>query len=278
MKLLRSYQKRVFKVRSFLMDPANLSMTEAGLAKSTQRNPELDLADDRRLEFAEFYNLTDAEACQVESVYNKQALEDHFNNVETDAGLMKNYRDASFLYTGRLMMAYTRFPTAWKLAQYLNSVYLPSRRKQIRVLDYGCGVADYGLAFAKQGYQVTICDIEGGNLDFAKWRFENRNIPVEVVPVTDNDLYPPLPAHDVVLSGELFEHIREPLLVMKNIHSCLCKNGFFWHSGYPEVEREVGGDHLPEAAEQRLDTLSFLRTHFKKGTELSLPGYLYRKK
>jgi hypothetical protein len=44
------------------------------------------------------------------------------------------------------------------------------------------------------------------------------------------------------------------------------------------VEREVGGDHLPEAAEQRLEALNFLREHFKPATSLPLPGYLYKKR
>jgi hypothetical protein len=278
MKLLRSYEKRAFKIRSMLVDKDNLSLNESILAKMTQRDPSLPLEQDRRAEFAEFYGLTDEEARNVESIRNKQALEDHFNAIETDEGLMRNYRDASFLYTARLMMAYTRFPTAWKLVQFVNSYYPPGKRGNVRVLDYGCGAADYGLAFAVQGYRVTICDIEGGNLDFAQWRFAQRNIPVNVLPIRDEDMYPTLPEHDIVLSGELFEHIREPFLVLKNIHACLPKNGLLWHSGYPEVERSVGGDHLPEAAEQRLDTLAYLHANFKTGTTLPLPGFLYKKK
>jgi SAM-dependent methyltransferase len=278
MKLLRSYEKRVFKLRSFLFDRDNLTLSEARLAKLTQLDPAADLMLDRRQEFAEYYGITEAEAGNVESIRDKQSLEDHFNAVETDNGLLRNYRDASFLYTARLMMAYTRFPTAWKLVQYLNSLYPPGRRTSLRLLDYGCGAADYALAFATQGYQITLCDIEGGNLDFAKRRFERRNIPINVLPVREDDLYPALPPHNIVLSGELFEHIREPLLALRNIHDCLPKGGIFWHSGYPEVEREVGGDHLPEAAEQRLEALNFLREHFKPATALPLPGYLYKKR
>lgn len=278
MKLLRSYEKRVFKLRSFLLDPANLNLTESRLAKQTQLNPMADLMADRRGEFAEFYGISEEAAANVESIRNKQTLEDHFNAVETDTGLLRNYRDASFLYSARLMMAYTRFPTAWKLVQYVNSLFPPARRNRIRVLDYGCGAADYALAFATQGYPVTLCDIAGGNLDFAEWRFKRRNIPIRVLPVRDNDLYPQLPSQDIVLSGELFEHVREPLLILQNIHACLPKGGLFWHSGYPEVPREVGGDHLPEAAEQRLETLNFLRDRFKPATLLPLPGFLYKRR
>ena len=99
-----------------------------------------------------------------------------------------------------------------------------------------------------------------------------------IIAVREENLYPAFPPHDIVLSGELFEHIREPLLALHNIHACLPKKGFFWHSGYPEVEREVGGDHLQEAATQRAEALSFLRHHFKSATTLQLPGYLYKKR
>ena len=277
MNLLTSYEKRAFKFRSYWNDPTNLSLEETTLAKKTLRDFSLSLKEDRCQEFSIFYNLTSDEAQSIESIHNKQILSEQFNAIETDAGLIRNYQDSSFLYMARLMMAYTRFPVAWRLVQFMNSYYPPSKRNGVRILDYGCGAADYALAFALYGYQITICDIEGGNLDFALWRFKQRNIPVFVIAVKEDNLYPSLPVHDVVISGEFFEHVRDPLQVLQRIHACLPKSGILWHSGYPEDEREVGGDHLREAADLREVTLKYLPSHFKKATRLKLPGYMYRK-
>ena len=55
---------------------------------------QLPLAEDRLQEFAEFYEMSPEEARAIESIQNKDALEDMFSTVETDEGLTRNYRDA----------------------------------------------------------------------------------------------------------------------------------------------------------------------------------------
>ena len=161
MNLLRSYEKRALKVRSFLFDRDNLSLDEATVAKRTQRNPALSLQQDRLEEFAEFYQISPEEAQAVESIHNKDALEDMFNAVETDAGLTKNYQDASLLYTARMQLAYTRFPAAAKLLHYINSLYVPWRRQSVRILDYGCGPCPHyeSLSQTHKPHQIPLLPI-----------------------------------------------------------------------------------------------------------------------
>jgi SAM-dependent methyltransferase len=278
MNLVRSYEKRMLKTRSLLFDPESLSLNEETLGKMTCQFPDLSVSEDRLREFALFYGLSPAEAANIESIKNKQVLEDVFDCVETDEGLLGNYRTARLYYTARLQLAYTRFPVACKLLQYFNSLYRKSKRSSIRVLDYGCGVGDYGLAFAVHGYPVTLLDIEGGNLDFARWRFEQRQLPHHVIAATESNLYPNLGQQDIILSGEVLEHVREPLTVLKNSHAALNKGGFLWYSGYPDFEKEVGGDHLQEAADVRPEAYQYVQTVFKKATSLQLPGALYKKR
>ncbi|MGE0201151.1 MAG: class I SAM-dependent methyltransferase [Candidatus Melainabacteria bacterium] len=277
MNLLRSYEKRVMKWRAKLYDPDALTLDEQKLAEMTRRDKSATVQLDRLREFAEFHRMSEAEAAEVQSIKNKAVLEAIFDNVETDDGLLKNYRDASFYYTARMQLAYTRFPVAFKLLRYFNALYPKNKRADVRVLDYGSGVGDYGMAFAVHGYHVTLLDIEGGNLDFARWRFEQRGLKHDVIPVTDASLYPPLGRQDIILSGEVMEHVRDPLTVLKNSHAALPKGGFLWYSGYPDHEREVGGDHLQEAADVRPQALAFVQQHFKPATRLQLPGSLYKK-
>lgn len=278
MDLLRSFEKRSRKWTVDLLDPKTAELDEAKLSELTQLDKSRILMADRLAELAEFYNLSEEEASQVASVQDKDALEDVFQNVTNDEGLFKDYQDAALLYTARLQLAYTRFPQAVKLVKHINSVYLPWQRNNVKVLDYGCGVADYALAFATQGYKISICDIKGGNLDFAEWRFKKRGIAINTLAATQADPFPQLKSYDVVLSGELLEHVRDPLQVVKNIHGALPSGGLFWYSGYPTDPREVGGDHLVEAAEQRDDVLAFMAANFETATRLHLPGYLFKKK
>ncbi|MBK8190002.1 MAG: methyltransferase [Vampirovibrionales bacterium] len=278
MHLRRSFEKRALKLRSWLFDRDNLTLDEPTLAKKTLRQGVLSLADDRLREFCDFYRLTPDEAMAIPSIRDKAALEACFTQTGDDAGLMRNYRDARFFYTARMQLAYSRFPVAAKLAQYFNGRFRPAVRSRLKVLDYGCGVGDYGLSLAVFGYRITLCDIEGGNLDFARWRFEQRGLTHDVIAVSEDNLYPDLGAQDIILAGEVLEHVRQPLTVLERCYESLPAGGLLWLSGYPEHAREVGGDHLPEAAEQREACLGFLQQAFGPATTLHLPGCLYEKR
>jgi SAM-dependent methyltransferase len=176
------------------------------------------------------------------------------------------------------MLSYTRFPEAYAIVKYFNSVYRKTKRHSLNVLDYGCSIADYGLALACNGYNVTLCDIKDGNIEIGKQRFEKRHLKYSTITVSLHNLYPQFSNIDIVVAGEVFEHLRDPLTVVKNIYNGLNNNGYLWVSSYPVIEAELGEkhpDHLPEAAELRLDVLSFLNTNFTRCTIGK--GYLFKK-
>lgn len=277
MKLVKSIQKRALKLKTLLTDPETSQLTEDQLIRLTQRDPNVDHRMDRCRELADFYGLNEEECRRIESIENKQALIDIFENFTTDSGLLGDYQRAQRLYVGRLMLAINRVPAAFRLIKYLNTQFPPAERKRTTVIDYGCGVADYGLSFASQGYQVKLVDIEGGNLDFARWRFAQRNIPVDVLPVTEANLYPRIEKADIVIAGEVLEHVREPMRVIRNMYDALPAGGFFWTSCYPMKENEIRGDHLQEAADVRLECKRFLETRYQPITTFPMPGYLFRK-
>ncbi len=92
------------------------------------------------------------------------------------------------------------------------------------VLDYGCSIADYGLSFAVNGYSVTLCDIEGGNIEIGKQRFEKRNLKYKPITISLDNLYPQYHKMDIVVAGEVLEHLRDPLTVVTNIYNSLNHN------------------------------------------------------
>ena len=278
MNFRRSFEKRWLKLRSRLHDPANLSLDEETLNRLILRNPSLTMEQDRLQEVADYHGLTTEEVLATQTMESRSRIKDAFQDNSTDAKLLDNYRSVSLLKIARMMTGYTRFGSAAKLLQHLNSIYPPAQRKNVKVLDYGCGASDYGLAFAQAGYSVTILDIEGGHLDFALWRFEQRKLPVKSIPVRADQVYPDLGEQNVIIAGEVFEHLRNPLQVLKNMYGALPVGGMLWYSGYPDYAREVGAEHLEEAGEQRLEALAYVRSPFEPGTTLSLPGCLYRKR
>jgi 2-polyprenyl-3-methyl-5-hydroxy-6-metoxy-1,4-benzoquinol methylase len=276
--LVQSLQKRSQWLKILMTDPATCLLSEDKLTRLTQLDANRSLAHDRLAELAAFYQIPEAEAAHIESIENRDALANQFQNTTSDPGLLNDYRRAQQLYVARMMMRYNRFRGAFGLIRYMNSQYQPWRRSQISVLDYGCGVADYGLSFALFGYEVTLCDIAGGNLDFAKWRFEQRSLAYQAIPVSDTLVYPPLGSHRIVLAGELLEHLRDPLTALNHMTQALSAGGYLYLTGYPEDAREVGGDHLPEAALMRDSVLNTLKASYTRMPVKDLPGQLYQKR
>lgn len=85
------------------------------------------------------------------------------------------------------------------------SPYL-NRNSYRKVLDFGAGAGDLCIELAKNGLDVTYCDIGQNLYNFAKWRFEKRNLYIELIKgigkIEDKD-------YDCIFSFDAFEHIKD---------------------------------------------------------------------
>lgn len=291
MNLARSVKRRYHRLCSWAVDPEILSMTEAQLKQASRRNQNLDFMNDRHQEVMDFYKLTPEVLEQVlQEVHPHEHSDgdDHDHHHEelsidpafdSDQNLFNHYRQNDLnAAISHMCFELPYYRTSLRLLQYLNRYFPPKQRRYITVMDYGCGSADYGLAFAAQGYHIRLVDLSGGPIHFSSWRFDQRSLPYDAIEISEDNLYPDLGQNHIVLAPEVLEHIRNPLKLVQNMERSIPAGGFFWTSGFPVVEREIGADHLPEAAALRLETLAYLETNFKRVTIFNLPGFLYRKK
>ena len=245
------------------------------LKKKTQINKGVDLYEDRKREIAEYYKTTPGE---IDEIHYGPKQHEIFDDISTDKKLLDAYRARSKRATISHMLSYDRLGQVFHILNFCNKKYGKKNRDSVRVLDYGCSIADYGLVFALSGYMVTLCDIAAGNIDVGKWRFKRRKLACDCIEIKLNNLYPKLSNMEVVIAGEVLEHIREPGIVVENIYNGLNKGGYFWTSGYPVVKYEIGErhpDHLVEAAKMRKHVLKYLEHKFSK-IEIAC-GYLYQK-
>ncbi len=165
--------------------------------------------------------------------------------------LQAAYREAAFFYSLRLMLAFERYSM---LTGYLDVILSHWRERgkstaDAEILDYGCGVADAGLLFARLGARVTLCDLDDRKLAFAAWRFRCRGLPLEVMPVADTEVPPEVTPgrYDLIIASEVFEHVRNPLLTLRALTVGLKDDGLLFDSMGGRFERDLTGDHLPEA-------------------------------
>lgn len=86
--------------------------------------------------------------------------------------------------------------------------YSIEKYKPKTVLDFGCGIGQNGYMLAKEGFDVTIADLNGVTFDFAICRFDKHRVPSRVWHV-DNNTTPPHDKYDLILCFDVLEHLSD---------------------------------------------------------------------
>lgn len=240
------------------------ALTNDEVRRICRWSADLCFEDDRAQEVAEYFGCSLSDVQSHPAVRDKDSLHSLFSDVSRDPALFENYRMAQMPYVARLMVRYNRFDKALALARVVSKTHAKkSMDSPMTMIDYGCGVADFGLLFFILGWDVVLVDIAGGNLDFARCRFEKRGWPARSVGVTEHDLYPELPSSDLIVAGEVLEHVRDPLATCRYLEKSLKPGGLLWVSGFPFVSKKLEGDHLPEAIDLADATKEWLDRHMQ---------------
>jgi SAM-dependent methyltransferase len=90
-----------------------------------------------------------------------------------------------------------------------------------RVFEFGGGIGTDAIWFTRAGLQWTYYDLPGGQtFRFACWRFQKHHVPVTVVthPGQSRD-------NDAAISIEVFEHLPNLLVALRNINRVLRLGG-----------------------------------------------------
>jgi len=77
--------------------------------------------------------------------------------------------------------------------------------KSKTVLDYGCGTGQNAFILARNGFDVTLADLDSVSLKFAEFRFKKHALPYKIWHV-DKDPRPK-EKYDTILAFDVFEHI-----------------------------------------------------------------------
>ena len=91
---------------------------------------------------------------------------------------------------------------------HLATVWPPSEWP--RALDYGCGVGTAAIRLAELGYSVTVADVPGRTLEFARRRLAARGVQFDELIVDEDPVRLPQERWDVCICFDVVEHVFDP--------------------------------------------------------------------
>jgi ubiquinone/menaquinone biosynthesis C-methylase UbiE len=115
------------------------------------------------------------------------------------------------------------------------------------VLEIGCGGAQCGIAFAKQGAIVSGVDIAAAQIQYAKELAEENGVSITFYQQDMTDLSPiGAETQDIVFSSIAFHYVDDLLSCFKEVYRVLKPDGLFvWSVGHPVFAIVDGNTLLP---------------------------------
>ena len=119
------------------------------------------------------------------------------------------------------------FPLKPKKLSLIDTTFndLKEQRKDIKLLDVGCGTGSYALNLAKKGYQIKAVDLDPEMISLAKSKIKEKNVKVDLYEVGMLDLpefFPKNTFDGIYIIGNVLVHlkkkkIKEFLRLVKNL-------------------------------------------------------------
>ena len=94
-----------------------------------------------------------------------------------------------------------------------------------KALDYGSGVGTAALWLAQHGYDVTIADVPGPTLDFARMRLARHGVGFHTLQIDDAIPEIASESFDVVVSFDVLEHLTHPVEVSRLLARAVRRGG-----------------------------------------------------
>jgi SAM-dependent methyltransferase len=128
----------------------------------------------------------------------------------------------------RMFLAYNRYYEADLIAQWLKTN--EPEFSELTVLDYGCGVGDYGVYLIRQGVKSADFYDFPRAVNFVAHRLKQEALDNGTIINADASSVR-MSKYDLVIFGEVLEHLDDPLTVIKSATDAGAK--YIFTSSYP---------------------------------------------
>jgi len=111
-----------------------------------------------------------------------------------------------------------------KRLNFIKDQVLDMKRKEIRILDVGCGNGIISIALGSLGFEVLGIDIDPASIQKANELNKFPNVSFMVMDVEDEMLND---SFDVVICSEVLEHLHHPEKIIRDIHDSMKPDSLF---------------------------------------------------
>lgn len=154
------------------------------------------------------------------------AREEWHQRVEPgDRAAVERYYDTGETTLYELMWWHTLSWDTSPLA-YVTALQFAQQQGCWTCLDFGAGVGSGAILLKRHGLSVTLADISSPLLRFCAWRFSIRGLPAEFIDLKQRRL--PARAFDLILAMDVFEHLYDPVNVVRQLSESLKPGGFLF--------------------------------------------------
>lgn len=162
-----------------------------------------------------------------------------------------------------MLVDYNRYFEAKLIYDYF--IEIGVKIHKLNVLDYGCGVGDYGIYFLRRGCKkVTFWDFPRAT-KLIDYRMRLEGLKGKALSADDNP-HPDFSEFNFVIFGEVLEHLHNPLEILTDCFNN--KVPFIFTSSYPfrsddaEDDYWNNPDHDQKALQQQPDCRRLLINNY----------------
>lgn len=182
-------------------------------AKSDPKDPNLERDQNEYVEDVMAFTKTTREQVRERMKKGSEPLKDEWNAWEKQGPMTEERITAFYKQTANYIyeLAEWHLFVPNKRESDLALVAEMQQKRPKNILDFGGGVGMMAFPLARAGFDVTLADLDGTSLDFARFRAERHGDKLKFWK-SDVEPMPPDEKYDVILALDVLEHLPKETL------------------------------------------------------------------
>jgi len=217
------------------------------------RPPETDLRTSLLREIASYWGMTDLAEVERRCTTAVETMRDEWHehiDPQRRTSVESFYNSVTYIYD--LMGWHSLRDDTGPLA-YVLGLEIAQERGVKQCLDFGSGVGSGALLFDSAAIATSLADISTTMLNFARWRFEQRQRTAQFYHLHQTEL--PREHFDMILAMDVFEHLTDPVTTAEQLWQVLRPGGLL----FARIQVEDAGDHPQHIVRDFEPTFSRMR-------------------